>query len=202
MSDDGEHPHGELPSGGRASRATGTGRLVGGRYRLAERVGSGGMGTVWRAVDELVDREVAVKQPRLPGDTHGSDSPHGPGSPGSPDGPDGPGGPEHDARRRAANRLYREARAAARVDHPSAVTIHDVVVEDGAPWIVMELVRGESLHEVLKRGALSPVESARIGLAVVGALHAAHAVGIVHRDVKPANVLLGPHGQVVLTDFG
>ncbi|MBE4737103.1 serine/threonine-protein kinase [Streptomyces caniscabiei] len=199
MSDDGEHPHGELPSGGRASRATGTGRLVGGRYRLAERVGSGGMGTVWRAVDELVDREVAVKQPRLPGDTHGSDSPHGPGSPGS---PDGPGGPEHDARRRAANRLYREARAAARVDHPSAVTIHDVVVEGGAPWIVMELVRGESLHEVLKRGALSPVESARIGLAVVGALHAAHAVGIVHRDVKPANVLLGPHGQVVLTDFG
>ncbi|MDX3646104.1 serine/threonine-protein kinase, partial [Streptomyces sp. MB09-02B] len=166
------------------------------------------MGTVWRAVDELVDREVAVKQPRLPGDTHGTDSPlgpHGPGSPGSPDGPggpDGPDGPEHDARRRAANRLYREARAAARVDHPSAVTIHDVVVEDGAPWIVMELVRGESLHEALKRGALTPVESARIGLAVVGALHAAHGVGIVHRDVKPANVLLGPHGQVVLTDFG
>ncbi|WP_256967341.1 serine/threonine-protein kinase, partial [Streptomyces caniscabiei] len=221
MSDDGEHPHGELPSGGRASRPTG--RLVGGRYRLVERVGSGGMGTVWRAVDELVDREVAVKQPRLPGDTtdlHGLHGPHSPnglhghdrpdrhdgsGNADGPDGPVGPGGldgPEHDARRRAANRLYREARAAARVDHPSAVTIHDVVVEDGAPWIVMELVRGESLHEVLKRGALSPVESARIGLAVVGALHAAHAVGIVHRDVKPANVLLGPHGQVVLTDFG
>ncbi|MEE1758910.1 serine/threonine-protein kinase [Streptomyces sp. SP18BB07] len=198
MSDDGEHPRDELPSGIRTFRSTG--RLVGGRYRLMERVGSGGMGTVWRAVDELVDREVAVKQPRLPGDPHG---PAGPDAPGSPDGgPDGPVGPEDDARRRAANRLYREARAAARVDHPSAVTIHDVVVEDGAPWIVMELVRGESLHEVLKRGALTPVEAARIGLAVVGALHAAHGVGIVHRDVKPANVLLGPHGQVVLTDFG
>ncbi|MDT0570471.1 serine/threonine-protein kinase [Streptomyces sp. DSM 3412] len=203
MSDEGEHPRDELPSGVRTYRATGrpaTGRLVGGRYRLAERVGSGGMGTVWRAVDELVDREVAVKQPRLPGDPHALNSPDGPDSADDPDG--GPDGPEHDARRRAANRLYREARAAARVDHPSAVTIHDVVVEDGAPWIVMELVRGESLHEVLKRGALTPVESARIGLAVVGALHAAHGVGIVHRDVKPANVLLGPHGQVVLTDFG
>ncbi|MDX2782117.1 serine/threonine-protein kinase, partial [Streptomyces caniscabiei] len=206
MSDDGEHPRGELPSGGRASRPTG--RLVGGRYRLVERVGSGGMGTVWRAVDELVDREVAVKQPKLPGDTtdlHGLHGPHSPNGLHSPDHHHHHArldGPEHDARRRAANRLYREARAAARVDHPSAVTIHDVVVEDGAPWIVMELVRGESLHEVLKRGALSPVESARIGLAVVGALHAAHAVGIVHRDVKPANVLLGPHGQVVLTDFG
>ncbi|MEV6383002.1 serine/threonine-protein kinase [Streptomyces sp. NPDC051773] len=209
MSDDGEHPRGELPSGGGASRPTG--RLVGGRYRLVERVGSGGMGTVWRAVDELVDREVAVKQPKLPGDTTDLHGLHGPHSPNGPNGLHSSDrhhdharldGPEHDARRRAANRLYREARAAARVDHPSAVTIHDVVVEDGAPWIVMELVRGESLHEVLERGALSPVESARIGLAVVGALHAAHAVGIVHRDVKPANVLLGPHGQVVLTDFG
>ncbi|MGW0840304.1 serine/threonine-protein kinase [Streptomyces sp. NPDC002787] len=182
MSDDGEHPHDEHPYSGRTSQAAG--RLIGGRYRLTERVGSGGMGTVWKAVDELVDREVAVKQPKLPGDA------------------DDPDGPENEARRRAANRLYREARAAARVDHPSAVTIHDVVVEDGSPWIVMELVRGESLHEVLERGALTPAESARIGLAVVGALHAAHQVGIVHRDVKPANVLLGPHGQVVLTDFG
>ena len=155
------------------------GRVVGGRYRLVERIGSGGMGTVWRAVDELVEREVAVKQPRLPGD------------------------PEDAAHQRAAHRLYREARAAARVDHPSAVSIHDVVVEeDGLPWIVMELVRGESLHEVLQRGPLDPAESARVGLAVLGALHAAHAVGIVHRDVKPANVLLGPHRRVVLTDFG
>ncbi|WP_329337939.1 serine/threonine protein kinase [Streptomyces sp. NBC_01352] len=158
----------------------GKGRIVGGRYRLVERIGSGGMGTVWRAVDELVGREVAVKQPRLPGD------------------------PEDESHQRAAHRLYREARAAARVDHPSAVTIHDVVAEeeDGLPWIVMELVRGESLHEVLQRGPLEPAESARIGLAVLGALRAAHSVGIVHRDVKPANVLLGPHHRVVLTDFG
>ncbi|WP_314224689.1 serine/threonine-protein kinase [Streptomyces zaehneri] len=173
-------------------------RTVGGRYRLLERIGSGGMGTVWRARDELMEREVAVKQPRLPGD---------------------PGDEFH---RRAARRLHREARAAARVDHPSAVAIHDVVVEEGPgadaegglPWIVMELVRGESLHEVLKRGPLDPAEAARIGLDVLGALRAAHAVGIVHRDVKPANVLLGPpplptslerghpHGRVVLTDFG
>uniref|UniRef100_UPI0040402DCD serine/threonine-protein kinase n=1 Tax=Streptomyces sp. DG1A-41 TaxID=3125779 RepID=UPI0040402DCD len=184
------------------------GRSVGGRYRLMERIGSGGMGTVWRAYDELVQREVAVKQPRLPGD------------------------PEDEGHRRAAHRLYREARAAARVDHPAAVTIHDVVVEperqpdagggridrhrpvgrdglnavdavlDGLPWIVMELVRGESLHEVLRRGPVDAREAARIGLAVLGALRAAHSVGIVHRDVKPANVLLGPHQRVVLTDFG
>ncbi|MGW3422832.1 protein kinase domain-containing protein [Streptomyces phaeochromogenes] len=154
------------------------GRLIGGRYRLAERIGSGGMGTVWRAVDELVERDVAVKEPRLPGD------------------------PQDAAHQRAYNRLQREARAAARVEHPAAVAIHDVVVEDGLPWIVMELIRGESLHEVLQRGALPPAECARIGLAVVGALKAAHAKGIVHRDVKPANVLLGQHGRVVLTDFG
>jgi serine/threonine protein kinase len=157
----------------RGEQPQGTGRLVGGRYRLAERIGAGGMGTVWRAVDELVGREVAVKEPRLPGDPA-----------------------------RAYARLQREARAAARVEHPSAVAVHDVVVEDGLPWIVMELVRGESLHEVLARGPLPPAEAARIGLAVLGALRAAHAKGIVHRDVKPANVLLGPHGRVVLTDFG
>ncbi|MEW2116540.1 protein kinase [Streptomyces sp. NPDC005474] len=168
-------------SGGRGNRRGNKGdegRLVGGRYRLTERIGSGGMGTVWRAQDELVEREVAVKQPRLPGD------------------------PQDAAHQRIAHRLRREARAAARVDHPSAVSVHDVVVEDGLPWIVMELVRGESLHEMLQRGPLKPAESARIGLAVVGALRAAHSVGIVHRDVKPANVLLGPHGRVVLTDFG
>ncbi|MGC9536871.1 protein kinase domain-containing protein [Streptomyces sp. UG1] len=154
------------------------GRVIGGRYRLVERIGSGGMGTVWRAVDELVGREVAVKQPRLPGD------------------------PEDAGHQRAAHRLYREARAAARVDHPAAVSIHDVVVEDTLPWIVMELVRGESLHEVLQRGPVEATEAARIGVAVLGALRAAHAVGIVHRDVKPANVLLGRHDRVVLTDFG
>ncbi|MFD8226603.1 protein kinase [Streptomyces massasporeus] len=176
------------------------GRLVGGRYRLIERIGSGGTGTVWRAHDDLAQREVAVRQPRLPG------------------------GPDDEGHRRAAHRLHREARAAARVDHPAAVTIHDVVVEaerrderpgpvgpdeldagealDGLPWIVMELVPGESLREALRRGPVDVREAARIGLAVLGALRAAHSVGIVHRDVKPAHVLLGPHGRVVVTDFG
>ncbi|MFF5311265.1 serine/threonine-protein kinase [Streptomyces massasporeus] len=176
------------------------GRLVGGRYRLIERIGSGGTGTVWRAHDDLARREVAVRQPRLPG------------------------GPDDEGHRRAAHRLHREARAAARVDHPAAVTIHDVVVEaeqrderpgpigpdeldaaealDGLPWIVMELVPGESLREALRRGPVEVREAARIGLAVLGALRAAHSVGIVHRDVKPAHVLLGPHGRVVVTDFG
>ncbi|MFD5476154.1 protein kinase domain-containing protein [Streptomyces hawaiiensis] len=176
------------------------GRLVGGRYRLIERIGSGGTGTVWRARDELARCEVAVRQPRLPGD------------------------PDDESYRRAAHRLHREARAAARVDHPAAVAIHDVVVEaeqrderpgpigpdeldaaealDGLPWIVMELVPGESLHERLRRGPVDVPEAARIGLAVLGALRAAHSVGIVHRDVKPAHVLLGPHRRVVVTDFG
>ncbi|MEU1106668.1 serine/threonine-protein kinase [Streptomyces tibetensis] len=175
-------------------------RTVGGRYRLIERIGSGGTGTVWRALDELAQREVAVRQPRLPG------------------------GPEDESHRRAAHRLHREARAAARVGHPAAVTIHDVVVEpeqrderpgpvgpdeldaaealDGMPWIVMELVHGESLRDRLRRGPVDVPEAARIGLAVLGALRAAHSVGIVHRDVKPANVLLGPDRRVVVTDFG
>ena len=156
------------------------GLLLGGRYRLVERVGAGGTDTVWRARDEVAEREVAVKQPGLPGD------------------------PEDEEYRRAVHRLQHEARAVARVGHPAAVSIHDVVVEeeDGLPWIVMELIRGESLHEVLGRGPVPPVEAARIGLAVLGALRAAHSVGIVHRDVKPANVLLGPDRRVVLTDFG
>ncbi|MBC7273731.1 MAG: protein kinase, partial [Streptomyces sp.] len=163
------------------------GRLVGGRYRLAEPLGTGAAGTVWRAYDERTDREVAVKEPRLPGD---------------------PGNPEDDEYRRAAHRLYREARAAARVDHPSAVSVHDVVVEegdgaDGLPWIVMELVRGETLGALVARGPLDPPEAARIGLAVLGALRAAHSVGIVHRDLRPANVLVeSGTDRVVLTDFG
>ncbi|MFF6875595.1 serine/threonine-protein kinase [Streptomyces sp. NPDC012474] len=176
------------------------GRLVGGRYRLVERIGSGRTGTVWRALDELAQREVAVRQPRLPGT------------------------PEDESHRRAAHRLHREARAAARVDHPAAVTIHDVVVEaeqrgehpgpvgpdeldaaealDGLPWIVMEMVSGESLRDRIRRGPVDVPEAARIGLAVLGALRAAHSVGIVHRDVKPAHVLIGPHRRVVVTDFG
>ncbi|WP_307853986.1 serine/threonine-protein kinase [Streptomyces tagetis] len=155
---------------------------MGERYRLLAPLGSGASGTLWRALDERAGTEVAVREPRLPGD---------------------PGG---EVRRRAAHRLGHEARAAARVDHPAALAILDVVVEgavpDGPPWIVTEYVPGESLRDVLARGPLAAPEAARVGLAVLGALTAAHAVGIVHRDVRAANVLLGPHGRIVLTDVG
>lgn len=156
------------------------GRLIGARYRLVERIGAGPSGTVWRAHDEQDERYVAVKEPRLTGD------------------------PRDEERRRAVQRLPHEARAAAWVDHPSAVAIHDVLLEDELPWIVMELVEGESLDAALTaRGPLSDTEAARIGLAVLGALHTAHGVGIVHRDLKPANVLLeAGSGRVVVTDFG
>lgn len=166
MSEDGEH--------------SSEGRLIGGRYRLVERVGSGPNGTVWRARDEQYERYVAVKEPLLTGN------------------------PEDEERQRAAHRLPHEARAAARVDHPAAVAIHDVLLEDELPWIVMELVEGESLEAALAgRGPLADAEAARIGLAVLGALHAAHRVGIVHRDLKPSNVLLEAGGErVVVTDFG
>ncbi|MFD9221284.1 protein kinase [Streptomyces sp. NPDC060064] len=175
---DGNRGDSNTSDGGRGEGGSGGGRLIGGRYRLTVPVGSGGMGTVWQARDELVGRDCAVKEPRLPGD------------------------PREPSQQRLYERLRREARAAAQVEHPAAVAVHDVVMDGGLPWIVMELIRGESLHERLKRGSLPPAEAARIGLAVAGALGAAHTKGIVHRDVKPANVLLGPHGRVVLTDFG
>jgi tRNA A-37 threonylcarbamoyl transferase component Bud32 len=156
----------------------GTGRLIVGRYRLLAKLGHGGMGTVWRAKDETVDREVAVKEPRVPDHL-----------------------PERE-RANAYERMRREARAAARLDHPSVVNVHDVAVVDGRPWIVMELVQGRSLGDALQEGTLGAREAARIGLEVLGALEAAHAAGILHRDVKPDNVLLGRHDRVVLTDFG
>ncbi|MFC8369377.1 MULTISPECIES: serine/threonine-protein kinase [unclassified Streptomyces] len=157
----------------------GAGRLIAGRYRLLAKLGHGGMGTVWRAKDETVDREVAVKEPRFPDHL-----------------------PERE-RANASERMRREARAAARLDHPAVVNVHDVAVVDGRPWIVMELVQGRSLGAVLQEeGTLSAREAARVGLEVLGALEAAHAAGILHRDVKPDNVLLGRHGRVVLTDFG
>ncbi|NEB10776.1 serine/threonine protein kinase, partial [Streptomyces coelicoflavus] len=156
----------------------GAGRLVAGRYRLTARLGHGGMGTVWRAQDETVGREVAVKEPRVPDHL-----------------------PERE-RDNAFERMRREARAAARLDHPAVVGVHDVAVVDGQPWIVMELVRGRSLGDVLQEGTLGAREAARIGLEVLGALEAAHAAGVLHRDVKPDNVLLGRHDRVVLTDFG
>jgi serine/threonine protein kinase len=148
-------------------------RLIGGRYELAERLGEGGMGAVWAGRDLLVDREVAVKEAYVTD------------------------------RQPRVERVLREARAAARVNHPAVVTIHDVVMEDGHPWIVMERVHGESLATLLERETILPErEAARIALAVVEALAAAHARGVLHRDVKPGNVLLGTDGRVVLTDFG
>ncbi|MFJ4805079.1 serine/threonine-protein kinase [Streptomyces murinus] len=158
--------------------ATGEGPLIAGRYRLTARLGRGGMGTVWRARDETVDREVAVKEPRIPDHL-----------------------PERE-RANAFERMRREARAAARLDHPAVVNVYDVAVVDGRPWLVMELVHGRTLGDVLDEGTLDAREAARIGLEVLGALEAAHAAGVLHRDVKPDNVLLGRHGRVVLTDFG
>jgi serine/threonine protein kinase len=156
--------------------------MVAGRYRLLDPLGSGGMGTVWRAEDLVLGRTVAVKEVVFP---HGlSDE-------------------DRDVLR---ERTRREARAAARLDHPSAVTVYDVVEEDGAPYLVMELVEARTLSQVVRSdGPLPPERTARIGLALLGALEAAHRQGIVHRDVKPGNVLLGGPEQgerVVLTDFG
>ncbi|RZD60270.1 serine/threonine protein kinase [Streptomyces albidoflavus] len=156
----------------------GAGRVVGGRYRLDDRLGHGGMGTVWRGFDLVVHRAVAVKEPRLPDQLSEAE------------------------RENAYQRMHREARAAARIEHPAVVTVHDVVVEEGRPWVVMELVTGHSLGDRLQDGTLDVREAARIGLAVLGALEAAHEAGVLHRDVKPDNVLLGKGDRVVLTDFG
>src|SRR4051812_5252451 len=137
------------------------------------------MGTVWRARDEVLHREVAVKEVRAP---HGL--------------------PAADVERMYA-RLEREAWAAARVANRNVVTVYDVATEDGRPWIVMELVRGISLADLLDaEGRLPPQRAAHIGAEVLAALRAAHAAGVLHRDVKPANVLLANDGRVVLTDFG
>ncbi|MDF3144469.1 MULTISPECIES: serine/threonine-protein kinase [unclassified Streptomyces] len=155
------------------------GRLVAGRYLLVERVGSGGMGTVWRAEDKLLGRHVAVKKLRIP--------PH----------------LQDDEVRTLYERTRREARSAARITHPNVIVVHDVVDDEGLPCIVMEYIPSVTLSDVLKRrGALPPEEAARIGRAMVAALRAAHDAGVLHRDVKPANVLLGDDGRIVLTDFG
>ncbi|WP_405012936.1 serine/threonine-protein kinase [Kitasatospora sp. NBC_01539] len=156
-----------------------TGRLLAGRYRLTEVLGRGGMGTVWRAEDEMLGRVVAVKELRM----------HG--------------GVDEDEKHRLIVRTLREAKATARIRHTAAVTVFDVVEEDERPWIVMELVESRSLADVIKDdGPLKPARAAEIALDVLGVLSAAHAHGILHRDVKPSNVLIGDDGRVVLTDFG
>ncbi|MFG2298312.1 serine/threonine-protein kinase [Streptomyces sp. NPDC048603] len=137
------------------------------------------MGTVWRARDETLHREVAVKEVRAPA------------------------GLRADAIARMYGRLEREAWAAARIPDRNVVTVHDVVMEDDRPWIVMELVSGRSLADLLRaEGPLTPRHAAHIGAEVLSALRSAHAVGVEHRDVKPANVLLAEDGRVVLGDFG
>ncbi|MCW8117254.1 serine/threonine-protein kinase [Streptomyces anthocyanicus] len=154
-------------------------RVIAGRYRLLSPLGEGGMGTVWRARDEVLRREVAVKEVRAPA-----------------------GLSQTDVGRMYA-RLEREAWAAARISHPNVVTVYDVATDGGRPWIVMELVRGLSLADLLDaEGPLEPRRAALIGAEVLAALRAAHAAGVLHRDVKPANVLLANDGRVVLTDFG
>ncbi|MFI5822137.1 serine/threonine-protein kinase [Streptomyces rishiriensis] len=159
-------------------------RVVDGRFELVERLGGGGMGLVWRAHDLALHRDVAVKEVRPPDPDLAEYDPEG--------------------ARTLRERVLREARALARVHHPNVVTIHHIV--DGGertyPWIVMELVEGGSLQDRLQRGPMPPAEAARLGREVLAALRAAHAVGIEHRDVKPANVLLRPDGRPVLTDFG
>ncbi|WP_328319164.1 protein kinase domain-containing protein [Streptomyces sp. NBC_00388] len=147
-------------------------RLIAGRYLLGARIGRGGMGTVWRATDQLLGREVAVKELN----------------------------PETGA---ATASALREARAVAQLKHPQVIVVHDVVEDDERPYIVMELVVGCSLADHLaEQGPVGPREAARIGVALLGALRAAHARGVLHRDIKPANVLLEGDGRVVLTDFG
>jgi serine/threonine protein kinase len=153
--------------------------LIAGRYRLLEPVGSGGMGRVWLARDEMLDRDVAVKE-FVP-----------------------PNWMTDDEQARLRTRTLREARSAARLNHPHVVRIYDVVHARDLPWIVMEYIPSRSLYQVLgEDGPFAPAQAARIGLDVLEAITAAHRAGVLHRDVKPHNVLIGHDGRVVLTDFG
>jgi len=155
------------------------GRLLSGRYRLTEVIGQGGMGVVWRGHDELLNRDVAVKEIIWP--------PH----------------LTEREQQLACRRATREAQMAGRLSHRNVVRIYDIVEEDGHPSIVMELLSYRSLRDLVREeGPLSPARAAEIGLGVLAALRAAHEEGILHRDVKPANIMVGPDGRVVLTDFG
>ncbi|MEV6326503.1 protein kinase [Streptomyces sp. NPDC051909] len=164
---------------GRADAASAEGRLLAGRYRLGVVLGRGGMGTVWRAVDETLGRTVAVKELRFPNSI------------------------DDDEKRRLITRTLREAKAIARIRNNGAVTVYDVVDEDDRPWIVMELIEGKSLADAVREdGTLTPRRAAEVGLAILDVLRSAHREGILHRDVKPSNVLIAEDGRVVLTDFG
>ncbi|MFC0528122.1 protein kinase domain-containing protein [Phytohabitans kaempferiae] len=163
------------PTNGRAAPGT----TIGGRYALRAAVGHGGMGTVWRAADTLLRRDVAVKEVILPPGLAPSD------------------------RDAMYERTLREARAAAALQHPAVVQVYDVVHETGRPWIVMELLDARSLADmIIEDGPVAPRAVAKIGIALLGALEVAHAIGVLHRDVKPANVLICTDGRCVLTDFG
>ncbi|MEF2529767.1 serine/threonine-protein kinase [Streptomyces sp. CS62] len=157
------------------------GRTIGGRYHLVSLLGTGGFGRVWRAHDEVLDVGVAVKEVWLPQQA----------------------GSEQEREERLA-RAAREVRNAAKLrDKAHIVAVHDVVVEEGTPWIVMRLVEGCSLSEYLRVEGRMPAERvAKVATALLKALGAAQAVGIVHRDLKPANVMLARDGDVLLTDFG
>ncbi|WP_240139390.1 serine/threonine-protein kinase [Streptomyces sp. MUM 178J] len=158
---------------------TEAGLLLAGRYRLRESIGRGGMGKVWRADDEVLGRVVAVKE--LTAGRYASEA----------------------DRAVLHARTKKEARAAARISDPGVVTVHDVLDHDDRPWIVMQYVDGPSLADAAKEtGRIEASEAARVGLQVLRALGAAHAVGVLHRDVKPGNVLLGRDGRVLITDFG
>ncbi|MER0246671.1 serine/threonine-protein kinase, partial [Streptomyces sp. HSW2009] len=158
----------------------GNARLIAGRYRLVGQLGRGGMGTVWRAQDELLGRQVAVKELHLVEGLSALDA------------------------QVQRERTLREARTVAQLKHPHVIVLHDVVEQDERPWIVMELVDGRSLADQLaERGPVDRREAARIALALLDALATAHGRGVLHRDIKPANVLIeAPTGRVVLTDFG
>src|ERR1700722_3381858 len=159
--------------------STEPGRLISGRYRLIAIVGQGGMGTVWRGCDEVLNRDVALKQIRWP--------PHF----------------TERERRAACQRAIREAQMAGRLSHRNVVRIYDIAQDDGCPWIVMEHLPYQSLRDqVAELGLRSPVRAAQVGLGILAALRAAHSEGVLHRDVKPANILVGTDGRVVLTDFG
>src|SRR5271165_2080595 len=150
----------------------GSGRLIAGRYRLEGPIGRGAMGIVWHGRDELLARDVAVKEVQITGQASPADA------------------------ETIYQRTLREARAAARLSHPGAVTVFDVVEENGSPWIVMEMVKGRSLDRVITEdGPLPPLQAAELGGSLVGALATAHAAGVLHRDVKPSNVLVTDEGR-------